>query len=1214
MLKQILGKILKKKLIKNPKDISAKDIRESRKSQNNSQEISQDIAQEPIQKEKIVKTTKKNQVPDRTNLNAVFNKLKKNIQKTSIVPISKDNNTKPEDNSIKSFIAQEFKNSNALIQKEMSKVLTNSKLLSTANIEINKDILAVNKNALDVQKESLEEQKEAEYRSEHRYKQTLKKAVQKTKDASIKGIGLAKSGVDKVKGDSGILGMVGKVLAAGYLLKKFWPLIKEKLWPFIKDKIFPYIKDNLKEVVLGLGLAKIFMDPIGSLKTLFKMGKGLLKGLGSVALKLTKFTAKGLYKLTKGTLKMAWKGLSGMAKPLFNEIKDKAINGIAKAKDLAMTGMNKVKDLATSGLAKAKDKLISFKDGMSSSIGKLTEKFSGKFKGMSEKMSDISTKVKGIGGKLIEKGIGGTMKIGKGIGGVLKVLKPLAKVVPFLGLIVTVWDLLEMFFPNFTTQIKEMFSLDKIKALGADIWEKVKDGVGAISGWISDKMAGIIDVVRDLVAGLISNTYGKLPLIGKYANKLADFVRGKKVQISDEDAKTEQKEKTKAQGIEKANKVADTLEKNGVIETNIFGKDEIKDFKTLKKYDSKVLQGFIDSDNYSEEDNKKIKSIIKEKKEQKKKKDSSLAQEQYKEIKKAKEAKFNILPKEEQKKIQNDKNTKMLVGLNKTKDFYVNQIERIKKSNSPNKDKSIIAYTGMLNKISKKIENTENNINNYNNSKNNINNINNTVLKEGKKGKETQESEILYAKDDITKVQKGTKSQMEGPLLDKTKHLQTNVQKVTLPKGSENKEGALNIDKIKDKDIFTLSGSAASGGFAKMNKAQKHNVKAMGFEYAEATGRKMSLSSAYRSVEHQKALYEKKLKKVKKEHPDWSDEQVKKETRRWVAPPGRSAHNTGLAVDIDYQGKGKKSPEVDKAISMGLFKKYNLKRPLDNEPWHIVPANLSFDEQKRMANKLATAANSDNLTEDDIKNGIFRDDDKKGEPTDESEIDYAVTGVKDESLAKGIIAPKDEVSLYDKKKENPIAQDVITDTHKEDKESSFKSLVTDMSKGLGATGNSIFKDLGLSKLVNIDKDGSINVIGNSEKKESISQNLLRKGITNNIGSGINKIKGLFGNNESQTAGEIRNIDGTGNAIKRVANDTKTRDIELKSKREKQINIDNITKQLAIKIADKKVPKENKKEKSNTTIITGGVQAPIPQMTLKNTEFNDNMLSLVGGII
>jgi len=1324
----MLGKLLKNALkkthkAKKPKDITAEDIRthieEKKKAipvqDNDVQDNGPDLT---ATVRVMASNNAKNAivVPDKTPALEEIEKTKKGIKNSIIEPKKEKNNENlPKTiNTLKTFLGKELQRFSDTINKKIDTINDTNKKIMDRNVQVNKGILDVNKDALRVQKESLEEQKEAEYRAEHRYKDTLKNVVKKT---ASKGSSIIKTGVQnisqKVKGDSGILGMVAKVLGGAYLLKTFWPLIEKRLWPFIGEKVFPFIKEHLKEIITGLGIAKMIMDPIGTLKLLVKGLSKTFGTLSNIALKLGKFTAKGLYSLIKGTTKLALDGateLASMAKTGLAKATDLAKQGMSKAKDLAVSGIGKVKDLAMNGLTTAASKI----KGITSTIGEkfeaingtvsekvqgitstVSEKFGAfkatigkKLSGMGEKIGEVSGKVKDIGSKLVEKGIGVSMKIGKGIGGVLKVLKPLAKIIPFLGIIVTVWDLLETFFPDFMTEVKSMFSLKKIEEIAGDIWATIKGAVSGIGEWISEKIGKLIqgyaDILRnnDLIPdAIVDSIFGKDPEYEKLKKAKAD-------------AETAQEE----------------LGESGAIEQNTWSwsKDEIKDWSAVQKYRPEVLQQFIDSDNFSDKDNKKLQAIIDRK--MKEDSDAETAREKAKKTKKetlgtvtgmkkdygvpanstetqgikppvrmkefymddgkggkvqitseqnAKmskvqsklisafndDEKFKILLKEqealrmqilEELRKPSDKKLKDAIpvksaaadlgltqfanggwtgtgkeddiaGIVHRNEYVLNQemlqeLDAVTKKGE--KDNAIQRLSGGKGEVYKKaledlmkqreedaqetsdeytingkkyshltkaqsrdirvlykeqqridpfdfdraeeldkkmqalLDSIENNT--YFNGKHNkivlpeiqgdtrrtstlskankkegsivspkiIKHKSRTELtgnsidvslegdrvqiqnltkeqdaylkaiklkqkelikakqallkmkadpseifkkeqeiteaqqayfkaakdikigkwKEGKKAPVgVQEGEISYKKSyDVSSMVTSSVTKQEAPIYDNPSEPEIKPAKVSLPAGAPDKKPkALDIDKIKDSDVFTLSGSAAHGGFAKMNKAQKHNVKAMGYEYAKATGEKLSLSSAYRSVPHQAKLFNNKMKTLKKQHPDWSYARVYKEARHWVAPPGRSAHNTGLAVDIEYHGRGKKSPKIDKAISMGLFKKYGLKRPLAHESWHIVPENLSFEEQRRMANRLAKANANGTFNEEDIQLGKFRDSGKSVEPVNEGEISYSQSKTRDSGDTQNKnVTTAIEQSLDNDDIANPVAQQV----------------------------------------------------------------------------------------------------------------------------------------------------------------------------------------------
>lgn len=81
---------------------------------------------------------------------------------------------------------------------------------------------------------------------------------------------------------------------------------------------------------------------------------------------------------------------------------------------------------------------------------------------------------------------------------------------------------------------------------------------------------------------------------------------------------------------------------------------------------------------------------------------------------------------------------------------------------------------------------------------------------------------------------------------------------------------------------------------------------------------KAVVTSAFRSPQKQQALWQEALKKYGSEA----------KARKWVAPPGRSKHEKGLALDVDRN-------TVKLLETTGILGKHNFTRPLSNEPWHI---------------------------------------------------------------------------------------------------------------------------------------------------------------------------------------------------------------------------------------------------------------------------------------
>ena len=131
-----------------------------------------------------------------------------------------------------------------------------------------------------------------------------------------------------------------------------------------------------------------------------------------------------------------------------------------------------------------------------------------------------------------------------------------------------------------------------------------------------------------------------------------------------------------------------------------------------------------------------------------------------------------------------------------------------------------------------------------------------------------------------------------------------------------------------------------------MNSSFMQLFYAMVGEYYRSTGRGVQVNSAFRSVAKQKGMYDEYL--ARRRRPPV------------VAPPGRSRHNSGVAIDIN-------SADANSLNSMGLLKKYRFHRPVKGEAWHL--ENLAFSkandtqqvidkDTKNSASKESSAAKS----------------------------------------------------------------------------------------------------------------------------------------------------------------------------------------------------------------------------------------------------------------
>lgn len=90
----------------------------------------------------------------------------------------------------------------------------------------------------------------------------------------------------------------------------------------------------------------------------------------------------------------------------------------------------------------------------------------------------------------------------------------------------------------------------------------------------------------------------------------------------------------------------------------------------------------------------------------------------------------------------------------------------------------------------------------------------------------------------------------------------------------------------------------------------------------EASGGRISVFSGYRSVETQQELWDNALAKYGSEDA----------ARQWVAPPGKSNHNHGIAADLGYETDDAQGWAHENAARFGLV------FPMSWEPWHIETA------------------------------------------------------------------------------------------------------------------------------------------------------------------------------------------------------------------------------------------------------------------------------------
>ncbi len=112
------------------------------------------------------------------------------------------------------------------------------------------------------------------------------------------------------------------------------------------------------------------------------------------------------------------------------------------------------------------------------------------------------------------------------------------------------------------------------------------------------------------------------------------------------------------------------------------------------------------------------------------------------------------------------------------------------------------------------------------------------------------------------------------------------------------------------------------------------------FDDMRAEGYYPEVRSGYRSEENQQEIFESKYSAFREQ--GYSKKEARELTEKWVAEPGTSEHETGLAVDINPD-REKSGDEVyrwlsENAHKYGFIKRYPEDKTeitgIGNEPWH----------------------------------------------------------------------------------------------------------------------------------------------------------------------------------------------------------------------------------------------------------------------------------------
>lgn len=178
-----------------------------------------------------------------------------------------------------------------------------------------------------------------------------------------------------------------------------------------------------------------------------------------------------------------------------------------------------------------------------------------------------------------------------------------------------------------------------------------------------------------------------------------------------------------------------------------------------------------------------------------------------------------------------------------------------------------------------------------------------TLVKEQKAKQATNASQILTGGE---AGEDGPQNQQTSQTPSKTTN---DVNSATPPSTVPEATGAPKIGQAGNQFLRLGRGVEIEGS----NPIMLKHFLGMAEEYGEKTGKTIQVNSGYRSYEKQAALHRQFPQKA--------------------AAPGRSLHESGLAIDIN-------SSDANELEKLGLMKKYGFTRPVGGEPWHIEPAGI----------------------------------------------------------------------------------------------------------------------------------------------------------------------------------------------------------------------------------------------------------------------------------
>lgn len=220
---------------------------------------------------------------------------------------------------------------------------------------------------------------------------------------------------------------------------------------------------------------------------------------------------------------------------------------------------------------------------------------------------------------------------------------------------------------------------------------------------------------------------------------------------------------------------------------------------------------------------------------------------------------------------------------------------------------------------------------------------------------------------------------------------------------------------------------------------------------AKAQGIDLGIGSGYRSYEKQKRLWEQALKKY------GSPEKA----RKWVAPPGGSFHNKGLAVDLNSNGQflGKEANSKATEWAHANAKKYGLHFRMGHEPWHIEP----IEKTKSSSEK----ENEHDHISDDKNNNELK-------PTNQEEYDKMIEAKNIEFEAKERELEERERALHNDDYSN------WEPAKKQEVEDPLITLQEDYLKLIAPSSKNVYEQFVANKQNQMKNGGSIMYLDDNE--------------------------------------------------------------------------------------------------------------------------------------